>query len=105
MAPGTTSEDAQNFTLTIDKKITAGIPQSSILDLILYLLYTNDISQTNGATVTTFANYSEILAVSKSEEEAAKKLQIAVYRSMHVLRSLESCWMRTNPNKYISGIS
>lgn len=60
------------------KQIKAGVPQGSVIGLLLYLLYTYDIPQPSGMTVATFADETAILAVGNSEEEATNKLQKAI---------------------------
>ena len=58
------------------KRITAGVPQGSVLGPILYLLYTRDIPNTE-ATMATFADDTVILATAKNITESTSKLQEA----------------------------
>lgn len=60
------------------KEIEAGVPQGSVLGPILYLIYTSDIPQLEQDTIATFADDTAVLAVGKTHEEAANKLQISV---------------------------
>jgi transposase len=60
------------------KRISAGIPQGSVLGPILFILYTRDLPNIQGTTVATFADDTAILAVGKDISEATSKLQNAV---------------------------
>jgi len=60
------------------KKITAGVPQGSVLGPILYLLYTRDIPQMNLVLLGTFADDTAMLAAGRDVESATYKLQSAV---------------------------
>jgi hypothetical protein len=57
------------------KKISAGVPQSSVLGPVLYLLYTRDIPQDVKTTIATFVDDTAIMATEKTIEEVTKKLQ------------------------------
>jgi hypothetical protein len=59
------------------KKISAGVPQGSVLGPVLYLLYTRDLPTVEDATIATFADDTAILATGNKIEEAAVKLQRA----------------------------
>lgn len=56
-------------------KISADVPQGSVLEPIPYLLYTKDISTTNKGTLTTFANDIRIMAIGNNVADEMSKLQ------------------------------
>lgn len=60
------------------KEIKAGVPQGSVLGPVLYLLFTCDLPVPENNTIATFADDTAILAVGKSNEETANKLQTAI---------------------------
>lgn len=60
------------------KKITAGVPQGSVLGPILYLLYTRDIPRDKNVMLATFADDTALLAVDKNVNSAAGRLQSAL---------------------------
>ena len=43
-------------------QITAGVPQDSVLGLILYLLFTSDLPVTHGVLVGTFADNTALMS-------------------------------------------
>jgi hypothetical protein len=59
------------------KPIKAGVPQGSVLGLVLYLIYMSDIPQPEGTTVATFSDDTVIMAVGGDVEYATNKLQRA----------------------------
>ena len=59
------------------KPIQAGVPQGSVLESVLYLIYTSDLPQPAGNTVATFADDTAIMAVGTDVEDATDKLQQA----------------------------
>lgn len=44
------------------QKITAGVPQGSVLGSVLYLLYTADLPNINGVITATYADDTALLA-------------------------------------------
>lgn len=52
------------------RKITADVPQESILGPNLYLLYTSDTPELPDATMVRFAGATAILSVAHTENEA-----------------------------------
>jgi hypothetical protein len=60
------------------KEIKAGVPQGSVLGLVLYLLYIYDVLQTANTKIATFADDTAVMAVGESIEEATDKLQQAI---------------------------
>ena len=59
------------------KPIKAGVLQGSVLGPFLYLIYTSDLPQPEGTTVSTFADDTAIMSVGDDVEEATEKLQRA----------------------------
>lgn len=60
------------------RQICAGVPQGSVLGPVLYLLFTNDIPQSNGVVTATFADDTALLATGPDIQSATNKLQTAV---------------------------
>ena len=58
--------------------IESGVPQSSILGPMLYLLFTSDLPIPENSIVATFADDTCILADGENEIESTRKLQHAV---------------------------
>lgn len=59
------------------REISAGVPQSSVLGPVFYLLFRNDHPRMEGVKVATFADDTALLAVGSSPEKANNKLQQA----------------------------
>lgn len=60
------------------REILAGIPQKSVLGLVLYLLYTSDLLTFEQYVVATFANDTAIMAVGDNVIETTEKLQATI---------------------------
>lgn len=60
------------------KKISAGVPQGSVLGPVLYLLYTGDVPQHKDTITATFADDTAILASDETIEAVTNKLQCAI---------------------------
>lgn len=57
------------------RKITAGVPQGSVLGPTLYILFTRDIPTANDIKIATFADDTVILATGSTVTESTRKLQ------------------------------
>lgn len=59
------------------REISAGVPQGSVYDQVLYLLYTCNITVLEHNNVDTFADDTAIEAVGMTSKKATKNIQIA----------------------------
>lgn len=57
------------------KEISTGVPQSSVLGSVLYLLYTRDLLTAGETTLATFVDDTAILASEKKIDKAIMNLQ------------------------------
>lgn len=64
--------------LTDLHEIQAGVPQGSVLGPTLYLLYTNDLPQTENVLIGTFADDTALLAVDNNPQKASELLQKSI---------------------------
>ena len=60
------------------KEILAGVPQGSVLEPVLYMLYTSDMAIGDLNTTATFADDAALLTVGSTAEESTSKLQFVI---------------------------
>lgn len=71
----------KSFTISnrgLYSRISARVPQGSVLKPLLYLLYTTDIPTTEIIVLDIFANDSAIMAIDAAQEKGTEKLQAAI---------------------------
>ena len=57
--------------LSITKEISADVPQGSILDPILYLIYTSDMPTNPNTYTLTYADHTAFISVNKDPKVAS----------------------------------
>jgi hypothetical protein len=78
--------------ITTIRKTEAGVPQESVLEPVLYLIYTGDLPPSDNKTTATFADDTKILATHEEPAIASMKLhwakkwriKIAQRKSKHI---------------------
>jgi len=61
------------------KDINSGVPQGSVLELVLYLLYTADLPVAQDTITATYADDTAILTTHKDHAEALQRLQKSLF--------------------------